>query len=410
MANQKITPDEALDLASRYRDAAAGMSDYLNDNWATIASKDRDELSRLKDELLNFSRDLVTTAAGVILDDAKASVAQLGAATQKANDALAEINEVKNAIAIATSLIGLAAAITTGNPASIFSAMKGALAAVKKTEPDFKGGKDGDFGKDVATEKTAGGAATATKPVQIADAVGRNTNHEEVINAANREWEHWGSHTLDLRPGAAKRPKIRKEDTDKNLTRAQYILDNYCPAANSQTITAKIMKDAYAWSGVTISYFFKSALFARWDEASGEGFPFSAGHRKWIKLAVRAARGEAAFMYRAHPIEDALATPKVGDLVAYARHDTLTDAQKEAKFKPPELTFDLAKAWFDRVGKDDDYNSHSDLVVAVSDTVIEVIGGNVEQTVAKKIIPLDAQGRIGDRSKPWFAVLRRQEF
>lgn len=232
---------------------------------------------------------------------------------------------------------------------------------------------------------------------------------EKAINTANREWERWNRHTIDLRPGAAKPPKIPKSDTDKDPVRVQHILATYCPAANSKTTATEIIDDDYAWSGVTISYFFKSALFKRWNKASGDGYPFSAGHRKWIKLAVRAVRGEAAFMYRAHPIEDALATPKKGDLVAYARPDTLTKAQKKAQFRPPELTFERAKLWFDRVEEGDNYNSHSDLVVAASETAIEVIGGNVNQTVAKKIIPLDAQGRIADRSRPWFAVLRRQD-
>ena len=113
-------------------------------------------------------------------------------------------------------------------------------------------------------------------------------------------------------------------------------------------------------------------------------------------------------MFHAFPIEHEQAMPKVGDLVAYARPDDLTKAEKSAGKKAREPSFEEAKSWFMRLDDDDDYLSHSDLVVhvAADDRFLEVIGGNVGQSVTKKIIPLDERGRIADRTKPWFAVLR----
>ncbi|MCE3273019.1 MAG: hypothetical protein K0S57_3416 [Ramlibacter sp.] len=221
---------------------------------------------------------------------------------------------------------------------------------------------------------------------------------EDAVETAIREWKHWGSHSIDLTPGAQEPAAIPKSDTDKNAARAQYILDKYCPTANSETTVAKIVADKYAWSGATISFFFKYAEFEPWRKMTGLGFPFSAGHRKWIKLAVKAAREEASFMYHAFPVTHDAATPKIGDLVAYARRDSEGH---------PIPTFEQAQHWFDRTADDDKYNSHSDLVVGFSEKWIEVIGGNVDHTVCKKIIPLDFMGRIADRSKPWFAVLRK---
>jgi len=210
----------------------------------------------------------------------------------------------------------------------------------------------------------------------------------ESVAAANEEWVHWGGNTIDLREGAKNKP-FDVSTTDKDAARIQYILEKYCPAANSKTTAKDIRDDRYAWSGVTISYFMKKGGFQRWQEATGLGFPFSAGHRKWIKLAVRATKGGAAprFMFHAFPIEHEQAMPKVGDLVAYARPDDLTKAEKSAGKKAREPSFEEAKSWFMRLDDDDDYLSHSDLVVhvAADDRFLEVIGGNVGQSVTKKL-------------------------
>lgn len=160
MTKKKITADEALELAANFRAASIELGDYVYENWTTLAPKERDQLRSLEVTLLNLSTDLVTQAAGVILDDAQASVAQLGAATQKAKRALAKIQQIKKAINVATALIGLAAAIPTGNITSILSALNGVLDATK-SKSDTKDEKDG---KNGAKDKPAGATAKTAKP------------------------------------------------------------------------------------------------------------------------------------------------------------------------------------------------------------------------------------------------------
>lgn len=96
---------------------------------------------------------------------------------------------------------------------------------------------------------------------------------------------------------------------------------------------------------------------------------------------------EAAFWgYRIGEI-----APKVGDLVGYARKKN--------------LTYEEGQAYFDKTGS---YASHTDVVVATHPGEIEVIGGNVSDSVTKKILKLDPNGTLADKSQPWFVVMRRR--
>jgi hypothetical protein len=131
MAEKKVSANEALELAKGFRDASTKLGDVLYENWASIAPKERDKLRSLEVTLLNLSTDLVTQAVGIVLDDAKAGLKELGAATTTAKKAIAKIENVKKVINVVTALIGLAAAIPTGNIGSIVSAVKNVQEAAK---------------------------------------------------------------------------------------------------------------------------------------------------------------------------------------------------------------------------------------------------------------------------------------
>ena len=72
----------------------------------------------------------------------------------------------------------------------------------------------------------------------------------------------------------------------------------------------------------------------------------------------------------------------LGDLVGYARQGGIT-------FDYQPLT----------------YASHTDLVVAVRPREIDVIGGNVKDSVSLKTVATDDQGRIVDKNQRWFVVM-----
>lgn len=210
-----------------------------------------------------------------------------------------------------------------------------------------------------------------------------------IIRAALNEWDHWGGSTHNL---VNNTKAIAKVERDPSY--AEYVYDTYYkatvknpdPGAREGMIT-RIKEQArptYAWSACTISYIMKTAGYTK------EQFKFSQSHSVYIRNAVAAKKNDsrdACFWgYRIHEI-----SPDVGDLIGYARQDG--------------LDFAGAQAWYDKTGS---YDSHTDVVVATRPGEIDVIGGNVSDSVTKKTLATDAAGKLADRSFPWFVVMKRR--
>jgi hypothetical protein len=135
----------------------------------------------------------------------------------------------------------------------------------------------------------------------------------------------------------------------------------------------------FAWSAAFVSYVMRIA-------GAGERFPYSAIHADYInaarlnpgRLVIEAERPQAY-------------APRPGDLICLWRAQPL-------RFE------DLPAGRF---------ASHCDIVVGLQPGLLEVVGGNVDNSVALRRIPvapdgrlIGADGRIVDPDHPWFVVLR----
>jgi hypothetical protein len=147
--------------------------------------------------------------------------------------------------------------------------------------------------------------------------------------------------------------------------------------------------DAYAWSAAFVSYVMRIA-------GAGGRFPYSPAHHTYIDAAWRMANGQdTGWVVTAFPI-DAYA-PVAGDLICTSRTAV------------PVRYADLPRG---------DFPAHCDIVVAQSlegqsSGLLSVIGGNVDDAVTMKHVPVTAAGMLGtsadsplDSRYPWFVVLR----
>jgi hypothetical protein len=143
----------------------------------------------------------------------------------------------------------------------------------------------------------------------------------------------------------------------------------------------------YAWSAAFISYVLRIA-------GAGQRFPYSADHADYINAARRVSLGETtAWAVSAERVQDY--APRLGDLVCFGRGKA-----KGLRYE------DLPTQGL--------FTSHCDIVV---DTTvpgqIQVIGGNVEDSVTMNTVPVTADGKLAtpegvvlDTRFPWMAVLR----
>jgi hypothetical protein len=128
------------------------------------------------------------------------------------------------------------------------------------------------------------------------------------------------------------------------------------------------------WSAAFISYVMRQAGF-------GENFHYSDSHCDYIHRALDARNSnDQEYAFWAYRLTER--APQLGDMVGYAREQGV-----DFDHQPPE------------------YKSHCDIVVAVRPGEIDVIGGNVGDSVTLKTLKIDSSGLLVDKTNPWFVVL-----
>jgi hypothetical protein len=146
----------------------------------------------------------------------------------------------------------------------------------------------------------------------------------------------------------------------------------------------------FPWSAAFVSYVMRIA-------GAGPRFPYSADHATYINAAKRMTLGtEQGWLVTAERIE--VYAPVPGDLICHGRNQA--SAYRYDNLPTAEL-----------------FPAHCDIVVeAPGKGTISVIGGNVEDTVTLRHVPVTAEGRLAhangailDPLRPWMVVLRVHE-
>lgn len=131
MSTATMSAEDALALANEFRAAAQRVGEFLYTNWNDLDHTSRTELRSLDLSLLNQANYLVTRAVGIRIETSgDAALAGLKATTRKAAAALTKLKDIKQIIKITTALVGLVAAIPTGNASTILGAVQGVIGAV----------------------------------------------------------------------------------------------------------------------------------------------------------------------------------------------------------------------------------------------------------------------------------------
>lgn len=134
------------------------------------------------------------------------------------------------------------------------------------------------------------------------------------------------------------------------------------------------------WSAAFISFIVRNA------GAAYDGFKFSARHSKYVHDAIVKKERNQAAPFWGHRLDEY--APRLGDLIAQWRHNS--------------RTYDEAKT-------QDNFPSHVDVVVRLTDSYAETIGGNVSNSVSMKeeVFPLDDNGFLKPVARA-FAVLENR--
>jgi hypothetical protein len=146
--------------------------------------------------------------------------------------------------------------------------------------------------------------------------------------------------------------------------------------------------DRWAWSAAFV-------CAGVWVATGGAPwFAYCEWHSTYTRDAIRRALAGGPQPCRAFPIGSE--PLRRGDIVVQWRPG-IGDGGRDSP-----VTWDSAQ-------RIDPFTSHGDIVVSVSDTAAEIVGGNLGDTVMRRRLALDGAGRLADTSQlrgHWFAAVR----
>jgi len=188
---------------------------------------------------------------------------------------------------------------------------------------------------------------------------------QSMVEIALQEYVHW-----------RKTKMLREQDS-----LAACLLEKYWNSVSKsftqQNYSSVEWQDAHPWSAVFISYIIKQA-------GAGDRFKYSETHSNYIVWARNNTADKADCLFEAYEISDSMAAwPQPGDILCKNRDG------KEYDLK------NISNGCI----------SHCDIVVEV-DTLakaVYTIGGNLNNTVAKRLVWLNEKGLV-NRSSSWVLI------
>lgn len=205
---------------------------------------------------------------------------------------------------------------------------------------------------------------------------------------AHQEWWHFGCQYYDWASGQVKQAAgnhglLGREGDDKFRHRVWHYW-KFGVSPDDETWEQYKDTALYPWSAAFISYCMRTA-------GAGARFPYHVGHHHYVSQAVRNREaGDTDDTIVAYGRDEV--APKVGDLVWYGVDNGTVDAS--------DWQYDDLRDFVQNNGGS--FSSHCDLVVEVNRPQghIQVIGGNIEDTVLKVRWRIDGDGKLSETRYP----------
>ncbi len=222
-------------------------------------------------------------------------------------------------------------------------------------------------------------------------------NRADAIAIAMREWRVFGSPVDDDPPGTRPPPGDNKPERYPGLW--QRVGEYWWESQDASSVTAywtgkhdangsvfPVSQDShYPWSAAFISYIMRIA-------GAGDRFPYAPAHAVYINAAKAQADAGGGPLVVTAQRPDQYA-PQAGDIICLGRGGSRA------------LTYDELPTT--------SFPGHCDFVIAADPGQLTVLGGNVDDSVTEKHIPITQAGMLSDPATgvvdtryPWFVVLR----
>lgn len=129
-----LTDEQSRDVAQEYMDAANALTKQRVAKFSELSVEERTSMRAAEDRLRNMANMVLDLEITVEVENIQAEIEKIVKATKRGTAAIKKINDVKQALKIATSVIKLGAAAVTGNPSAIASALADLGTAVQEAK------------------------------------------------------------------------------------------------------------------------------------------------------------------------------------------------------------------------------------------------------------------------------------
>ena len=198
----------------------------------------------------------------------------------------------------------------------------------------------------------------------------------KLVDTARAEWKRWGFSAVPVHG-------IKKIVGKEGVAPYVSFVHDYWVAVNEPTFNGKTPQP---WSAAFISYCFKQA-------GAAKEFPYNEGHAGYCGAFIRNPAKYPKLSFG----DPATTKPQLGDLIFAGRGGGGCG-------KPPP---NHAAALAELKKPDGFFCSHADIVVAVGSNEIDVIGGNVQDSVTQTTYVTN-NGFITDPRHNWLAVIKNK--
>lgn len=130
-----IRKQEAKALSHDFDTAATAVSKFLIDHYGDLTAKEIEKIRSLRWTLFDLAEEVTQRAIGVVLDGLTGDLKTIQDATAKATGAVKRLKDVGKVIAIASTLIDLAIAVSSQNIDGIVEAVGDLADLTKKEKP-----------------------------------------------------------------------------------------------------------------------------------------------------------------------------------------------------------------------------------------------------------------------------------
>lgn len=129
----KLTSKQVNKLANNFLALSQSLGDYRYKNFDYLTKAQNKKLRESHKRTLDYSDDLYTLSATLVMENVENSILKLNAITQKIKKIYKSIEDIQKVINIATSVVTLGASIFSLNPQAITNSL-GSLKEILEEE------------------------------------------------------------------------------------------------------------------------------------------------------------------------------------------------------------------------------------------------------------------------------------